>query len=111
VYKISLGWVIVLIFYDLLLGVVSWPDAISQWIRRRVCNTFSENLRESAKETLGMMRQAFGKKMSHTRVLESKSLNSPKPKKATQVRSKVKSMFIISFGIERIVYRELVLTN
>jgi hypothetical protein len=40
-----------------------------------------------------------------------KSLNSPRPKNAKQVKSKVKSMLIIFFDIRGIVHKELVLAD
>jgi hypothetical protein len=40
-----------------------------------------------------------------------KSLNSPRPKKSRQVKSKVKSMLIIFFAIKGIVHKELVLAG
>jgi hypothetical protein len=39
------------------------------------------------------------------------SPNSPKPKKARQVKCKVKSMLIILFDIKGIVHKEFVLAN
>jgi hypothetical protein len=95
VYKISGSWVEVLIFYFLLFGVVCiWPDAISRWIRQRVC----ANKKKDATETLAVIRQAFGKEsMSRTKL--------PRSKGKTD-ESKVKSMLITSFDIKAMIVRQ-----
>jgi hypothetical protein len=62
--------------------------------------------------TLAAIRQTFGEEsMSRARVLEWKCPNSPRPKKARKVKSKVKSMLVISFDIKGIVLKELVLVG
>jgi hypothetical protein len=84
-----------------------WPDAISRWIRQR--NSF--NLFKSRKNCFG------GPGNDYTSVRERKhepyteSPNSPRQKKARQLKSKVKSMFIIFFHIESIVHKEFVLAG
>jgi hypothetical protein len=56
-----------------------------------------------------MIRQALEeRRMSFTQVFEWKSSNSPKPKKARQVKSKVKSILIIFFDIKVIVHRDFI---
>jgi hypothetical protein len=52
--------------------------------------------KKSASETLAMIRHVRGRK----RELYRKSPNSPRPRKAGQVKSKVKSMLIIFFDIK-----------
>jgi hypothetical protein len=59
-----------------------------------------------------MVRQAFGEdSMSWKRVFEWKNPSSPRPKKVTQVKSKVKSMPITFFDIKAIVHKEFALAG
>jgi hypothetical protein len=63
-------------------------------------------------ETLAMIRQAFREeRMRHTWVFEWKSLNSPTPKMARRVKSKVKSIIIIFFDFKRIVLKQFILSG
>jgi hypothetical protein len=62
-------------------------------------------------EILAIIGPAFGEHiMRGTRVLERNCPNSPTAKKAKQLKSKVKSMMVIFFGIKRTVHEEFVLT-
>jgi hypothetical protein len=60
-----------------------------------VCINFVKS-RKRAKDTLTMIRQARA-----VHECSIKSLNLPRPKKAGQVKSRVKSLLIILFDIER----------
>jgi hypothetical protein len=82
-----------------------WPDAILQWIWQKNNITFCENLRNSAMETLAMIRQVFGEEsMSHTRKVQT---HGDWKKKVRQVKSKVKIMLIIFFDIKWIVHKKI----
>jgi hypothetical protein len=74
----------------------------------------SENLGKSAKETLAMIKQAFGEqRMSRVYIARSIQSRIKKKfkKKARQVKSKVKSMLFIFFGLKGIVHKEFVLAS
>jgi hypothetical protein len=97
VYKISRGWLDVLIYYGLLFGVVM------QWIRQRSSTKFCANLAKSMTETVAMIRQAFGEEiLSRARKIR---------KNARQAKNKIKSMLIIFFVIKEIVHKEFILAG
>jgi hypothetical protein len=59
-----------------------------------------------------MIIQAFREEsMSHSWVFEWNSPNTPRPKRARQVKSKVKSMLIIFFDIKVIAIKEFILAG
>jgi hypothetical protein len=64
-----------------------WLDAISGWIPQRNSIKFCADLEKWATETLAMIRQTFSKKKASA--VHGK-FNSPRTKKAKQVKSKVK---------------------
>jgi hypothetical protein len=73
-----------------------------------MCIRFCANPGKVSTETMTVIRQAFEEEsMSNTR----ESPNSPRPKKARQVRIKVKSMLIILFDIKGIVHKEFILAG
>jgi hypothetical protein len=60
-------------------------------------------------ETIAMIRQVFKEKsLSHALVIERKSPDSPRLRKAQHMKSTVKSMFIF-FDIKGIVHKEFIL--
>jgi hypothetical protein len=72
----------------------TWPDAILRWIQQRNNITFCADL-GNITETPAMIKQA----------VKEESPNSARPKKARQVKSKIKSMVIILFEIKEIVHK------
>jgi hypothetical protein len=87
---------------------LAWSDFT--WIQKRVCSEFSANLGKDATEILAMIKQVFREEsMSHTRMFEWKSRNTSRPKRARQMKSKVKNILIILFDIKGIVYKEFVI--
>jgi hypothetical protein len=90
-----------------------WPFEILQWIpqweRIKCCG----DLGKGVTDTLAMIRQAFGEEStSLMRVFEWRSRNSPRPKKARQMKSKFKSMLVIFFNSKgTTVDKELVLAG
>jgi hypothetical protein len=80
-----------------------WPDAISRWIPHRNSIKFNAELGKNATEILASFRK---ESMSRTRVSVQGG-----PKKARQVKSKVKSMLIIFFTRKGSVLKEFVLVG
>jgi hypothetical protein len=66
------------------------------------------NLEKSAMVTLTVIRRAFEEESMSSQL---KRLNSPRPKKARQVKRKVKIMLIIFFDINGVAHKEFVLTD
>jgi hypothetical protein len=77
-----------------------------------MCIRFYANIRKNAVETLAMIIQTLREEsMISTWVFECKCPNSPRPNKAIQVKSRVKSMLIISFQIKGIFHKEFTLAG
>jgi hypothetical protein len=96
----SRNWAEVLIFFftSLHLDSCIWLDAISGWIRRRVCIKFCVNLRRSATKTLTMIRQAFGEEiMCRKRMIEWHSLFRADRKWRDPWKSKSRACLIFFF--------------
>jgi hypothetical protein len=70
---------------------------LESWIWQRSSIKFWANLGKSAKGSLEILRQAFREESMSS---QWENTNSPWPKKARQVKSKVKSMLIIFFDVE-----------
>jgi hypothetical protein len=66
------------------------------------------NLGKSVMETLAIIRQAFEGRNHEPYMV---STNSPRPKKVTQVKSKVKSILIIFSHIKGIIHKKFVLAG
>jgi hypothetical protein len=99
------GWMC-WIFMSFYLESCILPDAISQWIRQRN----SENATFLYRDITGDGSWIYSYDLeTEQRSSQWKSPNSPRPKKARQVKSKVKSMLKIFFGIKSTVHKEFVL--
>jgi hypothetical protein len=100
-FRLFFFWVEVLISHVLLLGDVylAWGDFAMGPTGNSI--RFCANLAMNATETL----QLLGKRPY------TDSSNSPRPKRARQVKSKVKSMIIIFFYIKGVTHKEFVLAD
>jgi hypothetical protein len=85
-----------------------WPDLISRWILRRNSDdaTFLSSVIKGDESWIYDYDPETKQQSSQW-----KSPNLPGPKKANQVKSKVKSMIIIFFNINGIVHKEFVLAG
>jgi hypothetical protein len=112
VYKISCNWRKCWSSTSFYLESCIWPDAISRWIRQRVCIKFYANIGESSPETLPMIIQAFGEEsVRRTRKIEWHTRFRADRKKERQVKSKAKSMLTVFIDVKRILNKEFVLTH
>jgi hypothetical protein len=89
-----------------------WSDEIWSGSDSEHTLKFCVNLRKSVAEFMAMIRQASTEEsMCHTRVFEWKSPNSMRQKKATGVKTKVKSMLTVFFDIKEIFDEEFILAR
>jgi hypothetical protein len=111
----SCNWVDVLIFTSFYLEPYIWPDAILWWIWQRnseCASNFVQNSEKVSRVVTSDKSWIYGyDPETEQQSSQWKSLNSPRPKKAWQVKNKVKSILIIFFDIKGIVHKEFILAG